>query len=187
MSQFAELIAATNFSFLRGASHPEEMVAAAAALGLSAIGICDRNGFPGVVRAHLAAKEAGIKLLVGTRLVTRDGFEIAAYPKTRAAYGRLSRMLTDANFRAKKGQCDLGLEDIAAASEGQVFILIPPARVDDDWRCCACSMERTASACLSCHSWQIVWGFRRSQPPTRSIIRQIDGPCRTSSPVSASM
>ncbi|MBR9824502.1 MAG: DNA polymerase III subunit alpha [Alphaproteobacteria bacterium] len=134
MMQAAELIAATNFSFLTGASHPDEMIAQSAALGLSAIGIADRNSFAGMVRAHLAAKEAGIKLLVGVRLVTVCGFEIAAYPRDRQAYGRLTRMLSDANFRSVKGQCDLWLEDILRHEEGQAFILLPPQSPDDNWR-----------------------------------------------------
>ena len=134
MHHAAELVAATNFSFLTGASHPDEMVAQAAGLGLSAIGIADTNSFAGMVRAHLAAREAGIKLLVGVRLKTSCGFEIAAYPTDRAAYGRLCRMLTDANFRSVKGQCDLWLEEVIDASPGQVFILLPPQHVSEAWR-----------------------------------------------------
>ena len=94
MTAFAELVAATNFSFLRGASHAQEMVGQAAELGLAAIGIADRNTLAGVVRAHTAAKEHNIRLLVGARLVTTDGFEAACYPTDRAAYGRLCRLLT---------------------------------------------------------------------------------------------
>ena len=74
MRTFAELVAATNFSFLRGASHAHEMVRQAAELGFDAIGIVDRNSLAGVVRAHKAAKEHKIRLLVGARLVTSDGF-----------------------------------------------------------------------------------------------------------------
>ena len=123
---YAELAVTTNFSFLRGASHPAEMVATAEALGLSAIGIADRNSFAGVVRAHAEAKKRKIKLLVGTRLVTEDGFETLAYPIDRNAYGRLCRLLTLGNRSAKKGECHFGFEDILAASEGQIFVVIPP-------------------------------------------------------------
>ena len=119
---FAELAAATNFSFLRGASHPDEMVLTAKALGLSALGIADRNTLSGVVRAHKAAKEADLRLLIGARLVTRCGFEAIAYPCDRAAYGRLCRLLTLGNRRAPKGQCWLDLEDLAAHGEGMVWI-----------------------------------------------------------------
>ena len=88
MSAYAELAVTTNFSFLRGASHPGEMVAQADMLGLAAIGIADRNTFAGVVRAYDEARKRSIKLLVGTRLVTTDGFEALAYPTDRAAYAR---------------------------------------------------------------------------------------------------
>jgi error-prone DNA polymerase len=133
MTQFAEFITASNFTFLHGASHAEELVMQARALELSAIGIADRNSFAGIVRAHLAAKDAGIKLLVGVRLVTTCDFQIAAYPRNKSAYGRLTRMLTDANFRSKKGTCDLWLDQMGAASQDQVFILIPSWPVTDDW------------------------------------------------------
>src|SRR4029450_2844669 len=105
MTAFAELVAATNFSFLRGASHAHEMVAQAAALGLTAIGIADRNTLAGVGRAHTATKEHNSRLCVGAGLVTTDGFEAACYPNGRAAYGRLCRFLTTGNLRAIKGQC----------------------------------------------------------------------------------
>jgi error-prone DNA polymerase len=126
MSAYAELAVTTNFSFLRGASHPQEMVATADALGLAAIGIADRNSFAGVVRAYDEAKKRKVKLLVGTRLVTIDGFEVLAYPTDRAAYGRLCQLLTKGNRKAKKGECHLSFDDILAAGEGQIFIALPP-------------------------------------------------------------
>jgi error-prone DNA polymerase len=126
MSAYAELAVTTNFSFLRGASHPEEMVAAADELDLAAIGIADRNSFAGAVRAYDEARKRKIKLIVGVRLVTVDGFEVLAYPTDRAAYGLLCRLLTAGNLKAKKGECHLTFEDILAASEGQIFIALPP-------------------------------------------------------------
>jgi error-prone DNA polymerase len=143
---YAELAVTTNFSFLRGASHPKEMVATADALGLAAIGIADRNSFAGVVRAFEtwkkiekrkaeeaeqtgAPKEPTVKLLVGTRLVTTDGFEVLAYPTDRAAYGRLCRLLTAGNRKIKKGEkgeCLIFFEGILAASQGQMLIALPP-------------------------------------------------------------
>ncbi len=126
MSAYAELAVTTNFSFLRGASHPQEMVARADELNLAAIGIADRNSFAGAVRAYDEAKKRKIKLLVGARLVTCDGFEVLAYPTDRAAYGRLCRLLTAGNLKAKKGECHLSFEDILAASEGQMLIALPP-------------------------------------------------------------
>jgi error-prone DNA polymerase len=123
---YAELAAATNFSFLRGASHPDEMVLQAKALGLGAIGIADRNSLAGVVRAHRAAKEAGIRLLVGARIVTRCGFEAIVYPVDRAAYGRLCRLLTLGNRRAPKGECHIDLCDLVAHAAGLVLIVCNP-------------------------------------------------------------
>jgi error-prone DNA polymerase len=130
MTPFAELVAATNFSFLRGASHAHEMVAQAAELKLAAIGIADRNTLAGVVRAYTAAREHGIRVLAGARLVATDdtagGFEAVCYPTDRAAYGRLCRLLTDGNRRAVKGQCHFSFGEMLAASEGQILIVIPP-------------------------------------------------------------
>jgi len=138
MTRYAELAVTTNFSFLRGASHPQEMVATADELGLAAIGIADRNSFAGVVRAYdqwMKLRKDGeekqktgeiIKLLVGTRLVTIDGFEVIAYPTDRVAYGRLCRLLSLGNLKTKKGECHLTFEEIREASEGQIFIVLPP-------------------------------------------------------------
>jgi len=126
MSAYAELAVATNFSFLRGASHPQEMVETADELGCFAVGIADRNSFAGVVRAYDEAQNRKIKLLVGVRLVTIDGFEALAYPIDRTAYGRLCRLITAGNLKAKKGECHLTFEEILATGEGQMLIAIPP-------------------------------------------------------------
>src|SRR5690606_41304134 len=100
---YAELVTTSNFSFLRAGSHPEELVARAAALGLSGLGLCDRNSFAGVVRAHVAMRDLreqyrDFRYVVGTRLVSADGTpDIVAYPTDRAAYGRLCQRLTTGN------------------------------------------------------------------------------------------
>ena len=127
MTAYAELAVTTNFSFLRGASHPAEMVAQAEDCGLTAIGIADRNSFAGVVRAYdEALKRKSIKLLIGARLITVDGFEAIAYPTDRAAYGRLCRLLSQGKLKADKGECHLTFEDVVAVSEGQMLIALPP-------------------------------------------------------------
>jgi error-prone DNA polymerase len=126
INNYAELAVTTNFSFLRGGSHPQEIVARASELGLAAIGIADRNSFAGAVRAYDEARKRNIKLVVGTRLVTVDGFEVLAYPTDRAAYGRLCRLITAGNLKAKKSECHLTFEEILNAAEGQVFIALPP-------------------------------------------------------------
>jgi error-prone DNA polymerase len=126
VAAYAELQATSNFSFLRGASHPDELVATAAALGHAAIAITDRNSVAGLVRAHQAAKTAGIRLVVGVRLDLADGTSLIAYPQDRAAYGRLTRLLTLGKRRARKGECHLDYADVVAYGEGQILILLPP-------------------------------------------------------------
>ena len=129
-AQYAELQVTTNFSFLRGASHGEELVAQAKALGLSAIAVTDRNTLAGVVRAHVAAKELGVQFIVGARLDLRDGFSLLCLPRDRAAYGRLSQLISLGQMRAPKGDCALWLADVAAYSEGQIFIVLSPEAWD---------------------------------------------------------
>src|SRR5262245_1185597 len=126
MPSYAELEVTTNFAFLAGGSHPEELVATAKALGLAAIAVTDRNTLAGAVRAQIAAKEAGIKFIVGARLDLQDAPSLLAYPTDRAAYGRLCRLLTLGQRRAEKGQCTLFLDDVAAHAEGLIFIVVPP-------------------------------------------------------------
>ncbi len=138
--RYAELQVTTNFSFLRGASHPDELVLTAAALGHRAIAITDRNSFAGIVRAHHAAKEVGIRLVVGCRLDLRDGTSLLAYPTDRAAYGRLTRLLTLGKRRAPKGECHLDYADVVAHGEGQIVVVPCPrgdgfaARIAADFR-----------------------------------------------------
>jgi len=129
---YAELQAMTNFSFLEGGSHGEEIVAQAKALGLAAVGITDRNTLAGLVRAHVAAKEIGIRIIVGARLDLDDAPGLLCLPTSRAAYGRLSRLLSQGKMRAKKGACSLRLVDVAAHCEGLILIALPPD--DWDWR-----------------------------------------------------
>jgi len=129
---YAELQVTSNFSFLRGASHGEELVAQAKALGLKAIAVTDRNTLSGVVRAHVAAKELGLQFIVGARLDLSDSPSLLCLPRERAAYGRLSRLLSLGQMRAPKGACEISLGDVAAHAEGQVFIALP--REGWDWR-----------------------------------------------------
>jgi error-prone DNA polymerase len=134
---YAEFAVTTNFTFLRGASHPEEMVAQAAALGLKGVGIADRNSLAGVVRAHVYARENSdvvheLHVAPGARLVFADGTpDILAYPRDRAAYGRLSRLLTRGNLRASKGQCTLVFDDLAEHAEGLQFIILDTQNINE--------------------------------------------------------
>ena len=133
MSAYAELAVTTNFSFLRGASKAEELVLRAKELGLTGLGIADRNSVAGVVRAHAMAKTIGLKIAVGARLVFSDGSpDILAYPEDRAAWGGLTRLLTIGKDRADKGDCILGLPDLLENMEGLNLIVMPPRRIDSD-------------------------------------------------------
>ena len=128
---YAELAVTTAYSFLRGASSADELVLTAKALGLSGIGVADRNSVAGVVRAHVAAKEAGLRLAVGARLVFADGTpDILAYPADRAGWGRLCRLLSLGKGRAGKGDCQIGLDDLLAWIEGLNLIVVPPPLPD---------------------------------------------------------
>jgi error-prone DNA polymerase len=136
MTVYAEIGVTTNFSFLRGASHPQEYVHRASKYGIYAIGIADRNTLAGVVRAY---SEFGNrervrykpKLLVGARLVFTDGTpDILAYPRDRDAYGRLCRLLTKGKRLAEKGECHLRFDDLKDFSEGLLLVLMPPYRLE---------------------------------------------------------
>jgi len=114
----------SNFSFLRGASHPQELAIAAAALGLAGFALTDRNSLAGVVRAYMAAKETGARFIVGARLDFRCGRSLLAFPTDRAAYGRLARLITLGRRRAPKGECHLDLADLDSLGEGLIFIAL---------------------------------------------------------------
>ncbi|MCO5129904.1 MAG: error-prone DNA polymerase [Xanthobacteraceae bacterium] len=132
---YAEIGVTTNFSFLRGASHPQEYVRRASKYGLYAIGIADRNTLAGVVRAYgeygnLARARYKPKLLIGARLVFTDGTpDILAYPRDRAAYGRLCQLLSRGKLAAAKGECHLRFDDLAAFSEGLLAVVVPDYRI----------------------------------------------------------
>ncbi|MEQ1810061.1 MAG: error-prone DNA polymerase [Terricaulis sp.] len=131
MTGFAELCVTTNFSFLRSGSHPEEMVEEAVRLGLVGLGVADRNTLAGVVRAHVKARtmreegKGDIRVIVGSRLVFRDGTpDIIVYPRDRAGYSNLTRVLTVGNRRAPKGECWLDFADYLAHAQGLQAILV---------------------------------------------------------------
>ena len=132
---YAELQVTTHYSFLRGASSPEDLFRQAALLGLPALGIVDRNSVGGVVRALVAAEELAahgipIRMVAGCRLDLTDGSSVLVWPEDRAAWSRLTSLLTLGKSRAdaqrgEKGQCFLHWEDLAHASQGLVGALVP--------------------------------------------------------------
>ena len=131
-ANYAELSVASNFSFLAGASHPEELMVTAAALGLDAIAVTDLDSVTGLVRAHTAARQAGIRLVIGCRLGLIDGPDLLVYPKDRTAYGALTRLLTLGKRRAPKGECHIALADvIKRLGAGHIIAATKPERLDD--------------------------------------------------------
>ncbi|MDB5601955.1 MAG: polymerase alpha subunit, partial [Xanthobacteraceae bacterium] len=127
MSGYIEFAAASNFSFLRGASHPQELIAEAANLGHAGFGLCDRNSVAGLVRAYSMKRENNLPIVYhpGARLVFVDGTpDILIYPRDRAAWGRLCRLLTVGNLRAPKGDCFLFVEDLFGHIEGLELIVM---------------------------------------------------------------
>ena len=157
---YGELITTSNFSFLRSGSHPEEMVAGAMHLGMTALGLCDRNTFAGVVRGYVTARDnkelsPHFRYLVGVRLAFADGTpDIVAYPSDRVSYGRLCKLLTMGNHRGEKGNPTLFFDDLFGAaspasekehgptedfSQGQLFILLPD---ESDWALTEKTLDR---------------------------------------------
>jgi error-prone DNA polymerase len=122
---YAELQVTSHFSFLRGASSCAELFAQAKLLGIKALAITDRHSLAGIVRAHEAAREHGVRLIIGTRIDLEDGTTLLLYPEGRAGYARLCRLLSLGKARAGKGQCQLFWEDVEAWREGLVAILVP--------------------------------------------------------------
>ncbi|WDA11790.1 error-prone DNA polymerase [Paracoccus marcusii] len=127
---YVELQVTTQFSFLRGASSAKELFATAALLGIRAMAVTDRNSLAGIVRAHEAAKETGVRLIVGCRLDMRCGMSVLVYPTDRAGYSRLCRLLSIGKARAGKGNCHLDWPDLHCHAEGLLAILIPDTADD---------------------------------------------------------
>ncbi|MBD8066548.1 error-prone DNA polymerase [Devosia sp. PTR5] len=186
---YAELITTSNFSFLRGASHPQELVAHAMAMGMTAMGLCDRNSFAGVVRGYGTArdnqeKSPDFRYLVGVRLGFADGTpDIIAYPTDRVAYGRLCKLLTIGNKRGEKGNPTLFLDDLFGSSaptsaleqgpvedfsQGQLFILLPD---ESDWSLTEQTLDR-----LSRQAPGRVWiaGVARLDGQDRARLNRIE-------------
>jgi error-prone DNA polymerase len=143
MTGFAELGARSHFSLLDGASSPQELVSTAKVYGHAGMAICDTNSLAGVVRGHVAAREVGLPFAVGCRLQLADGSEYLVWPTDRAAYGRLTRLLSEAKMAAPKGECPIAAEAMLAAAEGWAMAAIPPARLD---RAFASRLARVAAA-----------------------------------------
>ncbi|TPP05868.1 error-prone DNA polymerase [Rhizobium glycinendophyticum] len=138
--RYAELQVTTHFSFLRGASSAEDLFATARDLGIDAIGVVDRNSLAGIVRALEASRSTGVRLVVGCRLDLVDGMSILVYPTDRAAYSRLTRLITLGKSRGGKDNCILTLADVAQSCDGLLAILVPDLADDT----CAVQLRKLA-------------------------------------------
>ncbi len=131
MPRYAELHCLSNFTFLRGASHPHELVERADALGYTALALTDECSVAGVVRAHMAARNRRLKLIVGAEFRLSCGLKLAALAIDRGGYGRLCRLITRARRAADKGQYTLTRADLEAAPPEGCFILwLPGPRIE---------------------------------------------------------
>lgn len=141
-TRYVELQVTSHFSFLRGASSCEELFAQAAALGVEALAIVDRNSLAGIVRAHEAAKTTGVRLIVGCRLDLKDGMSVLVYPTDRPGYSRLCRLLSLGKGRGGKAKCILDWSDLVAYGEGLIAVLVP----DEPDEACAQHLRRLHDA-----------------------------------------
>src|SRR5205814_1086074 len=122
---YAELHCKSNFSFLEGASHADELILRAAELGYAALAVTDRESLAGIVRAHVAAKQLDLRLIIGAEVHPTDAAPVVLWVTDRRSYGRLCRLLTIGRRRAPKGECQLTLADIAGHSEGLIAGVLP--------------------------------------------------------------
>ena len=123
--RYAELQVTSHFSFLRGASSCDELFAQAAYLGIEALAVTDCNSLAGIIRAHEAAKSAGVRMIVGCRLDLTDGVSLLVYPTNRPAYARLCRLLSLGKKRGGKAQCHLSWQDVVAYGDGLLAVMLP--------------------------------------------------------------
>ena len=125
MPDYAELHCISNFTFLRGASHPEELAQCAAELGYSALAITDECSVAGVVRAHVAAKQAGLKLLIGSEFRLDDGLRFVLLAQDREGYANLCQLITLGRRAASKGNYHLTRDDLAQGVSNCLALWLP--------------------------------------------------------------
>src|SRR6267143_252921 len=127
---YAELHCLSNFTFLRGASHPEELVRRAAGLGYSALAVTDECSLAGAVRAHVAAKDVGLPLVIGSEIRLQDGPRLVLLATDREGYGNLSELITRGRRRTKKGSYSLCWDDLDGGLPGCLVLLVPDGKRD---------------------------------------------------------
>ncbi|HLK71413.1 MAG TPA: PHP domain-containing protein, partial [Steroidobacteraceae bacterium] len=171
--KYAELHCLSNFSFLRGASHPQELVERAAALGYEALAVTDECSVAGVVRAHEAARDCGLKLIIGAEFRLADGPKIVLLAANREGYGNLCELITRGRRRADKGRYELFRSDMAGGVPGCLALLIPGATVaaDPDGNCGALEEADWFARCFGPRAWLAVELLYGSSDRTR--LRQL--------------
>ena len=161
LTSLVELGVMSNFSFLRGASHPEELVVTADRLGLAGMALCDRNTVAGVVRAHMAAREAGLPYQPGCRLAFADDTpDCLVLPRTITGWNNLCRLLSTGNLRAPKGECRLTLDDLLQWGGDLAIVLVAgtvlPVASGKSVRAVLCRLNeafpRAVRLAVSCHN-----------------------------------
>ena len=125
-NSYVELGVISNFSFLEGGSHPEELAKTASALGYHALALADKNTLSGAVRFYMATKDIGVQGIIGSRIETEDGDVLICFPTNIDAYSRLTRLLTLGKRRTKKSKCKLWRDDVIKYALGQILIILPP-------------------------------------------------------------
>jgi error-prone DNA polymerase len=148
---YAELHCLTNFSFLRGASHPEELVLRARAQGYAALAVTDECSVAGAVRAHLAAKEAELPLVIGSELTLDDGMKLVLYATNRETYGDLTQLITRGRRQAVKGTYALTREDVAELAANCLALWLPKSGADARFQGC------DENECPSLISGEVSW------------------------------
>jgi error-prone DNA polymerase len=128
--KYVELQVTTNYSFLRGASHPEELVEMAAAMGYSQMAITDRNSLAGMVRAHAAGKKRGVRIIPGCHISVIDGADVLIYPVSKKGYTSLCKLLTTGNMRTEKGNCIIYKNDVIQTLEEVKVIVVSSFHFD---------------------------------------------------------
>ena len=169
---YAELHCKTNFSFLEGASHAYELVERAVALGYTALAVTDRNTLAGVVRAHAAAREQSLPLIIGAEITPQDAPPIVLWATDRAAYGRLARLITLGRRRAIKGECALVFDDLAQHAQGLLAGLVTTAHRDPEPDHRSASSRLSTSPDRSDSTRLFAPELRPLAPPSRDMLRQ---------------
>ncbi len=171
---WAELTSITNFSFLRGASHAEELMKAAARLGHRAVGVADHNTLAGIVRAHTAARDAGVRLVVGARLDLACGTRIVVWPQSRSGYAALCRLLTLGKSRVEKGEFLLHTHEFLADASDLQVVVLPESLHDDSSRFVAQHDSIDSLRAGLSHRLSLAISLHHEPDNLRSIARHLE-------------